>query len=150
MITRQSIYDALFTLKNTGVNVDYYLSLLTNNSDIPKEIIIFLRENSPQFQFFRYIQQHQKALMKSILDYETLSNYGKIKVLSSFITRVMIAVEYNNISEELVDLLELNELSDAINEALGNQDYSKVNEVLGKLNKSMKLFVKNKNIDLSE
>lgn len=142
VITRQSVYEALYTLKETGVSIDKYINLLSKESGIPNEVLIFLRDNSPQFQFFRYIQQHQKALMKSILDYKELDNHGKIKVLSSIITRVMIAIEYNNLSESLIDALELSEVSKAINQAVEYNDYSLADKVLEKLNTSMKLFVK--------
>ena len=142
MITRQSVYEALYTLKETGVSIDKYINLLSKENGIPNEVLIFLRDNSPQFQFFRYIQQHQKALMKSILDYKELDNHGKIKVLSSIITRVMIAIEYNNLSESLIDALELSEVSKAINQAIEYNDYSLADKVLEKLNTSMKLFVK--------
>lgn len=142
VITRQSVYEALYTLKETGVSIDKYINLLSKESGIPNEVLIFLRDNSPQFQFFRYIQQHQKALMKSILDYKELDNHGKIKVLSSIITRVMIAIEYNNLSASLIDALELSEVSKAINQAIEYNDYSLADKVLEKLNTSMKLFVK--------
>ena len=142
VITRQSVYEALYTLKETGVSIDKYINLLSKENGIPNEVLIFLRDNSPQFQFFRYIQQHQKALMKSILDYKELDNHGKIKVLSSIITRVMIAIEYNNLSESLIDALELSEVSKAINQAIEYNDYSLADKVLEKLNTSMKLFVK--------
>lgn len=145
MITRQSLFEALFKLKNSGVNVDNQLQIMATKSGIPNEVIIFLRDNSPQFQFFRDIQKNQRALMKNILNYEELDTIGKIKVCSSLITRAAISVEYKNINETLLDELDLASLSTALNRAFKDRDYTKLDEALEKYKQSMLLFVKKKN-----
>lgn len=141
MITRQTCYEQLFKLKNLGEDVSDQVKLLTQSKDIPKEVIEFLIDKSAQFYFFRYIQKYQKALMKSILNYEELDNTSKIKVLSSFITRAMISIEYSNIPSELIDDLELEKLSNAMTKAFSSNDYSQVDDVLKFLKESMLLFV---------
>ena len=142
MITRQSCFDSLFKLKNAGIDVSHEIELMQSQEGIPEEVVKFLRDQSPQFQFYRSIQKHQRALMKNILHYDKLDNKGKIKVCSSLITRAMISVEYGNLDESLLDDLGLDKLSNALNEALTNLDYTKLNEVLESHRRSMKLFYK--------
>lgn len=144
MINRQSVFNALFKLKNSGVDVSRQLNLMKDNSGIPQEIVEFLRENSPQFQFYRSIQKHQRALMKNILHYEELDVRSKIKVCSSLITRAMISVEYHNLDESLLEDLRLDKLSKALNKALSDKDYSYLDEVLQGHKNAMMLFYKGK------
>lgn len=141
MLTRQDVFSALFKLKNTGVDVTEQLNLMTQENGIPKEVILFLRDNSPQFMFYRDIQQHQRALMKNILNYEELDTIAKIKVCSSIITRAMISVEYKNLDESLLDELELYKVSNALNMAFRDRDYSLLDVVLKDYKESMLLFV---------
>ena len=142
MITRQSVYSALFKLKSTGVDVSRMLNVMKDNSGIPEEVVRFLQDNSPQFQFYRGIQKHQRALMKNILHYEDLDFKGKVKVCSSLITRAMIAVEYNNLDESLLDDLRLDKVAGAINKALVGKDSSFLDEVLEGHKNAMLLFYK--------
>lgn len=144
MITRQSCYIALYKLKDAGINIDSQIELMTKNPGVPREVILFLRENSPQFQYYRYLQKHQKALVKNILNYDTFDNIGKVKVCSSLITRAMIAIEYKDFDQSLMYDLDLEGLSEALSEAFNDQDYSKLNESLEKQRESMKLFLKEK------
>jgi hypothetical protein len=144
MITRQSCYLALYKLKNAGINIDSQIELMTKSPGVPREVILFLRENSPQFQYYRYLQKHQKALVKNILNYDTFDNIGKVKVCSSLITRAMIAIEYKDFDQSLMYELDLEGLSEALSKAFNDQDYSKLNESLEKQRESMKLFLKEK------
>lgn len=143
MIGRQDAFSALFKLKEAGIDVQRQLDLMARNSGIPQEVIIFLRDNSPQFQFFRYIQKYQRALFKGILNYEELDVIGKIKLCSSLITRATIAVEYKNIDESLLDELNLGRISGALDKAFKDRDYSKLDTVLEDYKQSMLLFVSN-------
>lgn len=143
MIDRQAVYNALFKLKSSGVNVDEQIKLMIDNPGVPRGIIEFLRDNSPQFQFYRYIQKRQKALAENLLDYKELSDNDKLIVCSSFITRALIAVKYKELDESLLDDLNVSEVSDALNFALSANNYSKVNEVLKKHSESLRLFYKN-------
>lgn len=142
MITRQSCYNAIFQLKSAGVDVTAPLKLMQESSDIPEGVIEFLRDQSPQFQFYRSIQKHQRALMKNILHYDELDNKDKIKVASSFITRAVISVEYNNLDESLLDELGLDKIAHALDKALSDRDYSKLDEVFKMHQDAMKLFYK--------
>ena len=142
MITRQSVFQALFKLKETGKDVSEYLDMMSKQNGIPKEVILFLRDNAPQFQFYRDIQKNQRALLKNILNYEELDTIGKIKVCSSLITRAMISVEYKNLDKSLLDELELHKLSNALNMAFSERDYSQLDTVLQDYKNSIKLFVK--------
>lgn len=144
MITRQSCFSALFRLKNAGVDVTRQLKIMESRSGIPQEVVEFLQENSPQFQFYRSIQKHQRALMKNILHYESLDTVGKIKVCSSLITRATIAVEYHNLDESLLEDLRLDKLAKALNKALSDKDYSYLDEVLQGHKNAMLLFYKGK------
>ena len=72
MITRQDLYKDLFKLKNSGVDVSYQLKIMESKSGIPKEVVEFLQDKSPQFQFYRDLKKNQRALMKNILNYENL------------------------------------------------------------------------------
>lgn len=144
MINRQSIYNALFKLKNSGVDVSDQLKIMETRSGIPKEVIGFLQDQSPQFQFYRSIQKHQRALMKNILHYEELDVNSKIKVCSSLITRAMISVEYHNLDESLLEDLRLDKLSRALHKALSDKDYSYLDEVLQGHKNAMMLFYKGK------
>ena len=145
MITRQSCFSALFKLKSAGVDVTTPLKLMKDSSGVPEGVIEFLRDQSPQFQFYRSIQKHQRALMKNILHYDELDNKGKVKVASSLITRAMISVEYNNLDESLLDELSLGKLAHALDRALSDRDYSKLDEVLEGHRVAMKLFYKGVN-----
>lgn len=147
MITRQSIYNALFKIKNSGVDVSDQLKIMETCSGIPKEILEFLQDKSPQFQFYRSIHQNQRALMKNILRYETLDTRSKIKVCSSLITRAMISIEYKNLDESLLDELGLDRISYALNKALSDRDYSKLDEVLKVHKKAIELFYKGESGD---
>lgn len=142
MITRQSCYSAIFRLKSVGVDVTVPLKMMQETSDIPEGVIEFLRDQSPQFQFYRSIQKHQRALMKNILHYDELDNKDKIKVASSFITRAVISVEYNNLDESLLDELGLDKIAHALDKALSDRDYSKLDEVFKMHQDAMKLFYK--------
>lgn len=144
MITRQSCYEALFTLRNAGVEVGPQLEVMKTNQGIPKEIVEFLRDNSPQFQYYRYLQKHQRALMKNILDYESFDEVGKIKLCSSLITRVMIAIEYKEFDKSLMYDVGLEELSNALYKAINHQDFSKLDIALSRQRDSMRLFVNKK------
>lgn len=147
MINRQSIYNALFKLKESGVDISSQLNLMKDNSGIPKEVVEFLQDKSPQFQFYRSIHQNQRALMKNILRYETLDTRSKIKVCSSLITRAMISIEYKNLDESLLDELGLDRISYALNKALSDRDYSKLDEVLKVHKSAIELFYKGESGD---
>lgn len=142
MITRQSCYEALFRLKDSGVDITSYLELLKESQGVPREVVKFLQEESPQFKFYKDLQKNQRALVKNILNYESLDNIARVKVCSSLITRAMISVEYKNISPVLLEELELDKISNAITKALGNRDYAKLDEVLRGQRETLKLFVK--------
>lgn len=144
MITRQTVFSALFKLKDAGTDVSSQLESMKNNSGIPEDVIEFLRDQSPQFQFYRSIQQHQRALMKNILHFDELDTNNKIKVCSSLITRAMIAVEYHNLDESLLEDLRLDKLSKALYKALSDKDYSYLDEVLQGHKNAMLLFYKGK------
>lgn len=143
MIDRQSCYSALFKLKNAGIDITEQLNVMSSTRGVPRKVIEFLRENSPQFQFYRDIQKHQKALAKSLLDYETLSDIDKLITCSSFITRVMIAVKYKNLDSSLLDELNIEEVSEAVDTAIKLNDFGKVNEVLQKHSEGLRLFYQN-------
>lgn len=145
MISRQDCYDALFKLKNAGVDISAPLNAMMRESGVPRQVILFLRDNSPQFQFYRDIQKHQKALANSLLDYETLDDISKIITCSSFVTRAMIAVKYKNLDPSLLDDLNISEVSDAINYTLHSGDFSKLDNVLRKHSNSLKLFYESYN-----
>ena len=146
MVNRQTVFNALFKLKDAGVDVSSQLNSMANSRDIPRSVIEFLRDNSPQFQFYRHIQKHQHKLAESILDYKDLSDYDKLIACSSFITRALLAVKYNNLSETLLEDLNIEEVSEALDLAINRKDYSKVNQVLNKHCESLKVFyLNNKN-----
>ena len=116
---------------------------MIDNPGIPRGVIEFLRENSPQFQFYRYIQKRQKALAESILDYTELSNLDKLIACSSFVTRALIAVKYKELDASLLDDLNITEVAEAVSSAVSLNNYTKVNEVLKKHSDSLRLFYKN-------
>ena len=142
MITRQSCYDALFKLKESGIDVKSQLEVMSNKSGVPAEVVDYLRDKSPQFQFYRSIQKHQRALMKNILNYDRLSELDKIKVASSFITRVVISIEYGNLSEELLSEMSLDKVSLSLHKAISTRDFSKLDEVMKLHQTAVKLFYK--------
>ena len=143
MINRQSCYSALFKLKNAGIDITPQLKMMESNRGVPRGVIEFLRNNSPQFQFYRHLQVHQKTLAKNLLDYEELDNLEKIIVGSSFVTRAMIAVKYNNLDESLLEDLNVAQVSHAVDLAVSSQDYSELNDVLKKHSDNLKLFYLN-------
>lgn len=140
VVNRQTVFNALFKLKDAGVDVSSQLNSMANSRDIPRSVIEFLRDNSPQFQFYRHIQKHQHKLAESILDYKDLSDHEKLITCSSFITRALIAVKYGNLDESLLEDLNIEEVSNALNEAIVSKDYSKVNQVLEKHCNSLRAF----------
>lgn len=143
MINRQSCYSALFKLKNAGIDITPQLKMMESNRGVPRGVIEFLRNNSPQFQFYRHLQVHQKTLAKNLLDYEELDNLEKIIVGSSFVTRAMIAVKYNNLDESLLEDLNVAQVSHAVDLAVSSQDCSELNDVLKKHSDNLKLFYLN-------
>ena len=66
MINRQAIYNALFTLKDAGIDISNQLKIMQETKGVPYEVLNFLRDNSPQFQFYGYIQKHQKGLCNGV------------------------------------------------------------------------------------
>lgn len=142
MITRQSCYSALFKLKDAGISVDEQLKVMQSSQGIPPEVIEFLRENSPQFQFYRILHKYQRNLTKNLRNWESLDKVGKIKVCSSLITRAMIAIEKDNLDKSLLEDLELHKVSEAISEALICGRYDKVDAVLKSHCDSLNLFYK--------
>ena len=130
MITRQSIFDALFMLKSAGIDVTEPLKVMSSTSGIPPSVVEFLKENSPQHQFYHYLKTRQKAVIKNILNYEELTPIQKIKVCSSFITRAMIAIECREIDESLISELRLVQISKAITLALEYKEYSQLDKIL--------------------
>lgn len=140
MIDRQSIYTALFKLKNAGIDITDQLNVMQTTKGVPRKVIEFLRNNSPQFQFYRDIQKHQKALAKSLLDYESLSDIDKVITCSSFVTRALIAVKYKNLDKSLLDELNLSEVSEAVDTAVKMEDLSQVNLVLKKHSDCLRMF----------
>ena len=143
MIDRQSCYSALFKLKEAGIDISAQLKVMEQESGIPRKVIEFLRDNSPQFQFYRYLQKHQKALAKNILDYNTLDNNDKMIVCSSFITRVYIAIKYKCLDKSLVDELGVKEVSNCLNKSLVYDDISYVDKVMMKHSDSLRYFYLN-------
>lgn len=142
MITRQDIYRDLFKLKNAGEDITESLRVMESHPGIPKEVVEFLQDRSPQFQFYRDIKKNQKALMKNILHYESLDNRSKIKLCSSLVTRAMIAIEYKNLDESLLEDLQLSKVTKALDQAVSKYDYSKLDEVLRSHKSAMQLFLK--------
>lgn len=142
MITRQDIYRDLFKLKNAGEDITESLRVMESRPGIPKEVVEFLQDRSPQFQFYRDIKKNQKALMKNILHYESLDNRSKIKLCSSLVTRAMIAIEYKNLDESLLEDLQLSKVTKALDQAVSRYDYSKLDEVLRSHKSAMQLFLK--------
>lgn len=140
MIDRQSCYKALFKLKNSGVDISSQLKIMELSRGVPREVVLFLRDNSPQFQFYRYIQKHQKTLAKSLLDFDELSNEDKIIVGSSFVTRVFIAIKYKEFSQSLLDDLDVYSVSKAVTKAIESSDYSQLDKTLSFHQKSLRLF----------
>lgn len=140
MIDRQSCYSALFKLKNAGIDIAPQLRIMQESKGVPRGVIEFLRENSPQFQFYRYIQKYQKALAQDILDYETKDEISRLITCSSFVTRAVIAVKYKNLDESLLDDLNVSEVSEAVHRALTAKDFTKINDVLKKHSSNLKLF----------
>lgn len=142
MITRQDVYRDLFKLKNTGVDITSPLKVMESCRGVPKEVVEFLQDKSPQFQFYRDLHKNQRTLMKSILKYESFDTNGKIKLCSSLLTRAMISVEYKNLDESLLEDLQLSKISRAIDKALSDKDPSKLDEVLESHRSAIKLFLK--------
>jgi len=147
MINRQDCYNALFKLKNAGVNIDEQLSIMTKETGVPRGVIEFLRNNSPQFQFYRYLQKYQKALAESILDYSKLDYESKIVAASSFITRVYLSVKYKNLDASLTDDLDIEGVSDALHDAILTKDTGKLDIVMEKHTNSLGFFYLNKRSD---
>lgn len=141
MITRQDLYRDLFKIKSSGVDITPQLRIMESKSGVPQEIVEFLQDKSPQFQFYRDLKKNQKALMKNILRYESFDAKGKIKLCSSLITRAVISVEYKNLDESLLEDLQLNKVSRALDRALSDKDYSKLDGVLESHRSAIKLFL---------
>lgn len=140
MITRQDCFNAIFKLKSAGVDCTEVLNLMQKEEGIPEGVVKFLQDQSPQFQFYRSIQKHQRALMKNILHFDEMDNKGKVKVASSLITRAVISVEYNNLDESLLEDLRLDKIASALSKALSSKDYSYLDEVLQGHKNAMLLF----------
>lgn len=141
MITRQTLYSDLFKLKKSGVDISEQLSVMEKTPGVPKEVVEFLQDKSPQFQFYRDLKKNQRALMKNILNYENLNIPSKIKVCSSLVTRAMISVEYKNLDESLLRDLQVDKASYAVYKSLSAKDYSKLDEVLSSHKSAMLLFL---------
>ena len=150
MINRQNIYNALFTLKDAGVDISDQLKIMQEVKGVPYEVLAFLRNNSPQFQFYGYIQKHQKGLSKSLLNYDELINEDKIVAASSFVTRVYLAVKYQELSKNLIDDLNVAKLSKALSKAIATSDFTDLDTVMKMHGDSLRLFYKSKNNSAKE
>lgn len=147
MISRQDVFNDLFKLKKSGVDVSRQLSIMSTHPGIPNEVVKFLIDNSPQFQFYNDLKKNQKVLLKNILSYEDKDYFQKIKICSSLITRMMISIEYKNINPDLLDDLRISDLTKALDRALSYRDFSQIDKVLESHKNSIKLFVKSKEGD---
>lgn len=144
MINRQDCYSALFRLKDAGIDITTQLNIMQGTKGVPYEVLNFLRENSPQFQFYGYIQRKQKGLAKSLLNYETLEDEDKIIAASSFITRVYLATKYQELSKNLVDDLNVSRVVTALEKAIILSDYRELDNVMKMHGDSLRLFYKSK------
>lgn len=144
MITRQDCYTALFKLKDTGIDISHQLIIMQQTKGVPMEVISFLRNNSPQFQFYGYIQKRQKGLSKSLLNYEDLSPEDKLITASSFITRVYLAIKYQELCKSLVDDLNVSKVITALEKAIVLEDYRELDNVMKMHGDSLRLFYKSK------
>ena len=143
MIDRDTCFSALFKLKNAGIDVSDALFVMANEGGVPRRVIEFLRENSPHFQFYRHLQKHQKALAHSLLDYQELSPNKRIITASSFITRVYLAVEYNEIDSSLLEDINVQEIVTGLARAIRG-DFSLLDREMLKHGESLKLFYQSK------
>lgn len=150
MINRQDIYSALFTLKDAGVDISNQLKIMQATKGVPYEVLCFLRTNSPQFQFYGYIQKHQKGLSKSLLNYNELLKEDKLIAASSFVTRVYLAVKYQELSKNLIDDLNVAKLSKALSKAIITDDFTDLDVIMSMHGESLKLFYKSKNNSIKE
>ena len=144
MINRQDCYSALFRLKDAGIDITTQLNIMQGTKGVPYEVLNFLRENSPQFQFYGYIQRKQKGLAKSLLNYEILEDEDKIIAASSFITRVYLATKYQELSKNLVDDLNVSRVVTALEKAIILSDYRELDNVMKMHGDSLRLFYKSK------
>lgn len=149
MITRQDLYRDLFKLKNAGEDITEQLKVMESQRGIPSQVVEFLQDKSPQFKFYRDIQKNQRALMKSILNYESLDRLSKIKVCSSLITRSIIAIEYKNLDESLLSDLKVEKLAKALEGSLLTRDDSLLNEVLKEHKNAMSLFCHKSQVEVN-
>lgn len=150
MITRQDLYSDLFKLKNAGVDITEPIKVMESVKGIPDKVVEFLRDHSPQFQFYKDIQKNQKALMKNILNYESLDRVGRIKVCSSLITRSMISIEYKNLDESLLEDLKVSKLAKALESSLSIGDDTMLNEVLSEHRNAVLVYCKSRNSERND
>lgn len=144
MINRQDCYTALFKLKDAGIDITAQLTIMQGTKGVPYEVLNFLRNNSPQFQFYGYIQKRQKGLAKSLLNYTDLEREDKIIAASSFVTRVYLATKYQELSKSLVDDLNVSKVITALEKAIVLEDYRELDNVMKMHGDSLRLFYKSK------
>lgn len=142
MISRQDVFRDLFKLKKAGEDISEQLKIMESVRGVPREVVEFLQDRSPQFQFYRDIKKNQRALMKNVLGFESLTPVGKVKTCSSLITRAMISVEYKNLDESLLEDLRVSHLAKALEVYFTSGDISEVNEALTEHKNAMLLFVR--------
>lgn len=148
MITRQDLYNDLFKLKKSGEDVSEMFKIMESHKGIPKEVVEFIKNKSPQFQFYENIHKNLRTLFKNILNYESLSTSSKIKVCSSLITRAVIAVEHDNLNESLLPDLKIEKAARAIEYAVSGKSKSLLDEVLSEHKNAILVYCKSKGVSI--
>lgn len=150
MITRQDLYNDLFKLKKAGVDISEPIKVMESYEGLPKSVIEFIKNNSPQFQFYEDLCKNLRTLVKNILNYESFDTYGKVKLCSSLITRAVISIEHNSLNEHLLSDLKLDKIAKSIELALSGQSKSMLDEVLSEHKNAILVYCKSKGVNLND
>lgn len=143
-VSRQDLFSDLFKLKNSGIDISESLKVMETSPGIPKEVVNFIVNNSPQYTFYEDLRKNQRVLFKNILSYESLDFYNKIKTCSSLITRAMISVQYKNLNESLLNELKLDKSAKALEVALQTHNSELIDEVLQSHKNAIVLLYENR------
>lgn len=148
MINRMDCYEALFSLKKQGVDVDKPLQALSTSAIVPGEVISFINENRPLriTEFYETLRRKHNSksnkLYKNIVKEVQTDSTEAVKTASSLLTQIVIASERLNKEEVAAFYSQARaaELTEALGEYFKGQGINKILEELKIIRDDIKIL----------
>lgn len=141
-------YEELTKLKARGIDVTEQITKVSkckSDESVPNSVLEFINDHgSEAFKFFenlkRLSSEKNHRLYSNIIN-ENLSEVGKLKCLSSYLTTAVIQMESYNDPKKLLELrstIGLEVVSNALSDYYSGRDYNKINEAMEYLRRLIK------------